>query len=614
MAARVKELSKTFVWILMGLLVAGLAGFGATNLTGTAHTVATVGDQTVSTEAYARELQREIRAVEAQGGQALQMSQVKAMGLDQQVLGQLVALASLDNEVDQLGISIGDEALQKEILAIPAFHGPDGKFDRDTYRFQLDQAGLNDVDFETDLRHEAARTLVQSAIVGGVKMPQAMTDALVDYIGARRSFSFATLTADALSDPLPAPDEAGLKAYYEAHGDQFTLPETKSITYALLTPEMILDQVDVDEASIRRLYDERQADYNTPERRLVERLVFPDEQAAKDAMAQIEVGGTTFEQLVDQRGLAMSDVDMGDLGRDDLGQAADAVFAANVDDVVGPLPSNLGPALYRVNGVLAAQATPYEEARDELRDELASERARRLIEAQAEDINDRLAGGATLKELADETDMELGTIDWTTESSDGVAAYDAFRAAASKVTADDFPEVKFLEDGGLFALQLDKLLPPRPEPFEDARDRVVEGWTAEATRTALAAQAQSIVDGLGDTGDLAGAGLTVRQEVGLTRTAFLEDSSPDLMTQVFTMAPGEIRIIPGDQMVQIVRLNEVLPPEETPDLDAMRKGIAQQIDQSLAQQIFNAYARDAQLRAHPTVDQRALNAAQANFQ
>ena len=49
MAARVKELSKSFVWILMGLLVAGLAGFGATNLTGTAHTVATIGDQTIST-------------------------------------------------------------------------------------------------------------------------------------------------------------------------------------------------------------------------------------------------------------------------------------------------------------------------------------------------------------------------------------------------------------------------------------------------------------------------------------------------------------------------------------------------------------------------------------
>jgi len=613
MAARVKELSKSFVWILMGLLVAGLAGFGATNLTGTAHTVATVGDQTISTEAYARELQREIRAVEAQSGQALQMSQVKAMGIDQQVLGQLIALAALDNEVDHLGIGIGDANLQKEILAIPAFQGPDGKFDRDTYRFQLDQAGLSDVDFETDLRHEAARTLVQGAIVGGVKMPAAMTAALVDYIGARRSFSFATLTPEALTTPVPTPDEATLKAYYDAHGDQFTLPETKSITYVLLTPEMILGQVEVDEAAIRRLYDERQADYNTPERRLVERLVFSSDQAAKDAMAQIEVGGTTFEQLVEQRGLSLSDIDLGDLGADELGAAAEAVFAANVGDVVGPLPSNLGPALFRVNGTLAAHETTYDEAHDELRDELASERARRLIETQAEDINDRLAGGATLKELADETDMQLGQIDWTSDSADGIAAYDAFREAASKVTADDFPEVKFLDDGGAFALQLDKVLPPRPEPFEQARDRVLASWTADQTEAALKAQAQTIVDGLGTTGDLAGAGLTLRKETGLTRTAFLEDTSADLMNQVFEMTPGEMRIVPGDQMVQIVRLDEVLPPEETPDLAVMRKSIEQQFDQTLAQQLFDAYVRDAQIRAQPMVDQQALNAAQANF-
>jgi len=262
---------------------------------------------------------------------------------------------------------------------------------------------------------------------------------------------------------------------------------------------------------------------------------------------------------------------------------------------------------------VAAHETTYDEAHDELRDELASERARRLIETQAEDINDRLAGGATLKELADETDMQLGQIDWTSDSADGIAAYDAFREAASKVTADDFPEVKFLDDGGAFALQLDKVLPPRPEPFEQARDRVLASWTADQTEAALKAQAQTIVDGLGTTGDLAGAGLTLRKETGLTRTAFLEDTSADLMNQVFEMTPGEMRIVPGDQMVQIVRLDEVLPPEETPDLAVMRKSIEQQFDQTLAQQLFDAYVRDAQIRAQPMVDQQALNAAQANF-
>ncbi|MFT7595245.1 MAG: peptidyl-prolyl cis-trans isomerase D, partial [Paracoccaceae bacterium] len=156
MAAGVKTLSKTFVWILLGLLVAGLAGFGAVNLTGTIRTVATVGGQSISVDQYGRELQREIRGLEAQTGQTMPMAQVRQLGLDQVVLTRLVSLASLDDEVANLGMSIGDANLQQEILEIPAFQGIDGKFDREGYRFALEQARLNETEFESDLRAEAA--------------------------------------------------------------------------------------------------------------------------------------------------------------------------------------------------------------------------------------------------------------------------------------------------------------------------------------------------------------------------------------------------------------------------------------------------------------------------
>lgn len=614
MAARVKQFSKTFVWILLGLLVAGLAGFGATNLSGNVRTVAKVGDETVSVDAYARELRREIRAVEAQTGQAMQMSEVRASGLDQQVLAQLIGLASIDNEVAELGLSVGDEKLQKEIVAIAAFQGIDGKFDREAYRFALDQAGVKETEFEADLRKEAARTLVQAAIVGGVSMPDTLVNTLVDYVAARRSFTMAVLTAEDLDAPLPEPDEATLKAYYDAHAEQFTLPETKQITYVTLTPEMIVDQVEVDEAALRELYDARKADYSVPERRLVERLAFADEAAASSAMAQIEVGGTTFEALVEARGLSLTDVDLGDLAASDLGAAAEAIFAAGIGAVVGPLPSDLGPALYRVNGVLEARETSFEGARDDLREELAAERARRMIETQAQDIDDLLAGGATLEELAQETDMQLGKIDWSVNSAEGVAAYDAFREAAQNVSPEDFPEVGYLEDGGIFALRLDDTLPPRPEPFDDARDRVITGWTLQQTEAALKAQAETVLAGLTSDADFAETGLKVQVENGLTRTAYLDGTPPDFMTQVFEMEPGEMRVIGAGERMQIVRLDEVLPPADTPDLEQMRQGYGQQLDQVLAQALFEAFARDARLRAHPTLDQRALNAVQSSFQ
>ncbi|WP_170523603.1 peptidyl-prolyl cis-trans isomerase [Ruegeria arenilitoris] len=613
MAAGINKLSKTFVWILMGMLMLGLAGFGAVNLSGTVRTVAQVGDEDVSVDAYVRELQREIRAVEAQTGQPMQMSQARELGLDQRALARLVSLAALNNEVAQLGVSIGDANLQKEIVGIQAFQGPDGSFDREAYRFQLEQIGMTETEFEEDLRKETARTIVQGAVMDGVEMPAIMTKALADYVLARRSFTVATLSPDALTTPISEPTDADIQAYYDANTDRFTLPRTKKITYAVLSPEMLQDKVEVNEDALKRLYEQRKDQYQQAERRLVERLVYPSEEEATAAMAQLEVGGADFEQLVRERELELSSVDLGDVTREDLGEAADAVFAAEIDQVVGPLPSVFGPALFRVNGSLAEQNVSFEDAEPELRAELAGERARRLIESQAEDINDMLAGGATLEELANETEMELGKIDWTRQSDDGIAAYDGFRQAAQAVREDDFPEIGFLEDGSIFALRLDEVLPPRPEPLESARDRVAAAWVQEQTAKALEEQANGIVTQLAVDGDFTATGLPFRVENALTRTAFLDNVPADFMTQIFEMEPNELRVIAGPDAAFIVRLDEVLPPAETNEQRLMQEAAAAQLNQALAQNIFDIYVRDAQTRAQPTLDQRALNAVQANF-
>ena len=614
MAAGAKTLSKTFVWILMGLLIAGLAGFGVLSSGGTIRTVATVGNQTLSVDDYARELQRQIRLIESQTGQPLQMEQARALGIDQSVLSRLVALASLDSEVVDLGLSIGDANLQQEIVEIAAFQGVNGAFDRESYRFQLERTNVTEAEFEADLRAEAARTIVQSAIVDGVVMPDALNNTITNFVAARRSFTYVRFDDTALTEPLADPTDQQLQAFYDDNTDDFTLPETKRLSYVLMTPAMLLDQVEIEEDALQNLYDDRAAKYNIPERRLVERLVFGDSAAASDAMAQIEVGGTTFETLVLDRGLTLSDVDLGDISIDDLGSAAEAVFAAEIGKVVGPLESDLGPALFRVNGNLAEQITTFADARQELHEELASERARRLIDAQAETIDDLLAGGATLQELADETDMQLDSIDWTAQSFEGVAAYAGFRAAASAVTDGDFPAVAFLGDGAMFALQLNEVLPERPEPFDTARNRVIVAWTSDQTKQALQVMAERAVTEYVTSGEFNATGVAPTTEVGLTRTAFLDGTPADFMNQVFEMDMDELRVINGEGAVFVVRLDEELPPEETAELTALRERLGEEANQSLAQALFDAFINDAQFRAEPVLDQRALNAVQANFQ
>lgn len=612
--AKERSLSKTLVWGILALLVLGLGGFGVTNLSGNIRKVGSVGNQDITVDDYVRELRREIRATEAQIGSPLSSDQIRAFGIDQMVLGRLVALASLDDEVASIGLSVGDANVLSELTRIPAFQGVDGKFDRESYRFALEQAGLTEAQFENDLRAETARTLVQGAVVSGSQMPGTFADTLLKYVGERRSFTWSGLTAEDMSDPLPEPTDAELQAYFNDHGDDFRLPETKKITYVLLTPDMLLDQVEVDDDAARQLYDDRADTYRVPERRLVERLAFASDAAAADAKAQLEVGGTTFERLVEDRGLALSDIDLGDVTADDLDAAAEAVFAAETGTVVGPLPSPLGPSLYRVNGVLAPRITSFEDALPELREELSGERARRLIDAQIQPLDDLLAGGATLEELAGETDAELGQIDWSAENFEGIAAYDAFRSAAAALTTDDYPQMDNLEDGGIFAMRLDDTLPERPEPFDSARDQVIAAWTEQTTRAALEDQAAAAVLKLAETGDFAEAGLKIKVENGLTRQSFIDGTAPDFMRQVFEMQPGDVRVIAAGATVQIVRLDAVQAPADTAELRTFRDGIQREVDQALAQALFQAFLADAQRRASPQVDQNALNAVMASFQ
>ncbi len=613
MKAKGNSITKTAVWVLLALLILGLGGFGAVNLSGNVRTVGVVGDKTISTDQYARELQQQIRAIQQQTGEQMNFQQAQAIGLDRAVLQRLVRLRALDNETDQMGLSIGDENLRGRIIDISSFQGVDGKFDREGYRFALQQAGITEAEFETSLREEAARTLLQGAITGGVKMPSAYAQTLVDYVSEKRSFTWATLTEDDLTAPIPAPTDAELQAYYEAHPDQFRLPASKSITYVILTPNDLLDEVQVTEEELRQAYDERSAEFIQPERRLVERLVFADQEAADQAAAALEVDGTTFEALVQERGLTLSDIDMGDVDRLQLDAAGEAVFSADVGDVVGPQPTDLGPALFRVNGILPSLSTSFEEARPALQQDLAGDRAARLVEVRARDLDDQLAGGATLEQIAEDSKMKLGTIEWTENSSEDIAAYQGFRDAAAALGAQDFPKIAQLDDGSVFAMRLDDTKPERPNPFSDAREQVLADWTADKLIDALSAQAETLKTGLANGEDFTALGLDPIEEQDRTRDAFIEGTPEDFMTTVFSDAPGDISILPGDASVTIVRVDGVSGAQDTAQTKQLMTQLSSQLDQQLSNDLFALYAQDVVRRAEPRVDQQAVNAVHVNF-
>ena len=609
---RGKTGASVVVWVLMGMLVLGLGGFGVTNFGGGQRYIGKVGDREIGMDDYSRALQSQLSAMSAQTKTQITLQQAQAFGLDAQVRQQLVNTAAMENEAQRIGLSVGDARVAREITDMPTFKGTAGTFDRDAYRFALERNRMTEASFERRVRDDLTRSLLQGAVSGGFAAPAALTDTLYAYISERRAFSLLSLTEADLDAPVPQPTDAELQTYYKDHIADFTKPEAKRITYAAVLPEDIADAQTVDQAALRQAYQDRIAEFVQPERRLVERLAYPTQADADAAKTRLDAG-ESFEALATERGVKLSDIDLGDVPQDALGAAGPAVFALKEPGVVGPFASDFGPALFRMNGILAAQTTSFAEAEPDLKPELATDAARRAIAAEREKLDDRLAGGDTLEQLADETDMTLGTVDYAEGTDDKMAGYPAFREAAETVKDGDFPQIVQLDDGGVFALRLDAVVPAAPIPFDAAKADVTTAWTAAAVTRALSDRAAAIAAKAE-----AGAPLETLGKIAavpaMPRSGTVPDAPPGLLVQVFAMEPGQVRVVEDGDFVAVVRLDTVVPgAKDGADATALRASINVQAQQALSQDAMQLYISALTNGAGISMDDAAVAAVHAQF-
>lgn len=599
---------------LMGLLAISLLGFGVDGFGGRTQNVASVGERNITADQYARAMQNELRAMQAQFGQTLTMEQARLFGLDRMVLEQLVTSSVLDNEAERMGLSVGDVTVREEILQIGAFQGLDGQIDREAYRFALQNAGMNEGEFETSIREDVARTILQLAVVAGASAPDTIVTPLLEFQAQTRNAAIVTLREENLPEPVGQPDEAALQAFYEANLDRFMLPEGKRIAYAWVTPDMIIDTLEVDENILRAAYEARRGQFSQPERRLVERVVFPDTESASGALARIDAGETTFEAVVAERGLDLEDTDMGDVTRAQLGTAGESVFALDGPGIVGPVETSLGPALFRMNAILAAQEVSFEEARAQLRDEQLADLSRRVLSDDFDLYEDLLAGGASVADLANETNMQSGIIDWRPGQPDGIAAYESFREAAETLNAGDFAEIRILEDGGLFAIEFVEALPAAPTPLNDILEEVAIDWRNAQILEGLRAQAIAAEVALREGQAAEETPLQIQRFEGLRRTDFLPDLPRDLIDELFAMEPGDVRTHEEAGRIHLIQLTGIQSPDMMrDDVADLRAALEMQVEQSLAQDLFGYFAASLRQTTPIQINQQMIDAVQANF-
>ncbi len=594
---------------LLALVIVGLTGFGlGGSVSGlSVQNVARVGDEVVSTRDYSRALQNTVQQQSQRIGRTLTGEEVRASGLDRIVLARQVAQAALDGEAARLGLSVNDALVRDEIIKGSAFSGADGTFDKTAYQITLDRLGLSATEFERQVRRDLTRSVLQRAVASGVAAPETTAVTLLKYVREERTLEYLRLTPALVGDTLPAPTEAELQTEYDANPGSYTAPETRKVNYAALQPEALAATIEIDEAALKAAYDEHIDDYRHPERRAIERITFRDEAAADAALQQIVKGEATFDTIAAVRELTPEQLDAGEVTRADLDPAAaDAVFGLSEPGIAGPAPSPLGPALYRVNAILAASETTFEEARDGLRQTLALDEARRQIPGLAEQALDLIAGGAELDELT-ELGFETGSLDVTDEGGDGLAADPDFLAEARAAEVGEDRDLIDLSDGGVAVLKVTEIVPPTLRPISEVTDEVTANWRAAETRKRLNVKADAMLTRLkgGETLSVIGNadGLVPQSQAGLVRGAFSADLPPAVLTALFGADEGEGFVAAAGDDVILGRVAAIVPFDPaSEDNGAYIATITDQYSDEVASDLLDAYANALQAQAGVRID------------
>ena len=360
MAGSKSKLGKTFAWVLMSFVIVGLGGFGAVNFSSSDNAVASVGETEISSREYSRALSNELRNFSAQLGQDITFEQAQTFGITSNVLSQLITAKSLENEAKRIGISVNDKVIISNLNKTPAFQSIDGKFDKETYTFVLENAGMTPAVYESAVRAETSRMILQSGITKGVMIPKNYLEVMAKYLFQTRDFELVSLTWSNLDQPDPKPSDEEIKEYHQENSTQYMSPETKMISYVILTPEMLSKGVEIDKKLLEEIYNERISEFNQEEKRRSERLVFLTMKEAEEARGSINSKNTSFTNLLNDRGLSTSEIDIGYKTKNELGEAGDGLFAAKISEVIGPFDTDLGPSLFRLVDIQDAKITTFD--------------------------------------------------------------------------------------------------------------------------------------------------------------------------------------------------------------------------------------------------------------
>lgn len=515
----------------------------------------------ISQQDFRERFDRYREQVRAQAGDTYDAEQVESVETKRLVLDGLVDEKILEIAARRDGVAVDAGQVREAILEIDGIT-QDGEFiGDDAYRIWLQSRGLTASGFEALIARQILVSTVPTAVAESGLVGDAELEALLTLQQETRDLRFVEVPAPVLEDP--ATDQAALEAWHASHADRYSTEETVAVAYFELDAAGLAVAEQPGEDELRARYESEKGRFGTEEERTAAHILInvpadADEAAveaarakAQDLAAQARADGTDFAALAAANSDDLGTKDLGgDLGAISKGVFPEAfeqaVFALAEGAVSDPVRTDQGWHVVKLTSLVAGTVQPFEAVREQLaaeygdteRERLFNEKSGRLVDAILREPN---ALSAVARDMG--VDVQSSTA-FTRAGGEGIAAIDAFRAAAfSRTQKDDRLVSDPIEVGPnrVVVLQVTEHSPSALRPLAEVREQVLADLQADRLAKAARERADALLARArgGETLEAIATelGVVAQDSFGVARQAGFPD--PAIATEAFRLLPLE---------------------------------------------------------------------------
>ena len=596
-----------FVLILIGFASTGVTNFGSGNIgfgMGSS-TLAKVGGQEVTEQEMSDAMQRRLQQVRQQKPEA---GYASIMGDFEAILGELIDEKTLLAFADKVGFPLSKRLVDGEIAQIPQTKGVNGQFNEQAYQQFLAQQRMTDSQIREILAGGLLERYLVTPVAANARISTGMATPYASMLLESREGEAAIIPLGIFRGAFK-PTDADLQKYYSANRNRYMVPEQRVLRIARIGPEQVAN-VAASDQEVAAYYNSHKAEYAVKDTRSISQAVVQD-QATATAIAERAKAGATIAAAAAPAGSNAAVTSLTDQTREAYSsvagdKAAAAVFSAASGAVVGPIQTDFGWAVAKVESIKTISGKSLEQARAEIASKITADKRKGAIEDVVDKVQNAVDEGMNFSEAAAAAKLTVTTTPLV--AADGTARSDpAFKLPTElapvlktgfQIEANDPPEIVTLpEDAGYAIVSPSEIVPAAPAPFANVRNQVANDWiTAKAMERArvVATQVEAKVDRgtpLTQAMKEAGTPLPPVQTLSARRIqlAMSQGPVPPGMKLLFSLAEGKSRMQPDPQGhgFFIVKVKKI-----TPGNALLQPALIGQMQNELQQGIAEDYARE----------------------